>query len=285
MEVISHTELTLEKAKAGCFVIGMPNDDYHSYDGVSKSGLDLVNRSPAHYAYAEPIKQTRAMAIGSAIHCAILEEDRFKAEYVLLHGIDDRRKSEYKQAVKVHDESKVLVSHEAKRVETMMQSALSDQDVRNELSLPGYCELSAFAMCPETGVLIRARFDKLSKSGRALDLKKTQDARPREFAKSVFNYRYHVQDALYSYVYQLITGKPLEVFQILAVEEIAPCTAAMYIMDDEAKEIGEYYLKKDLSRFAECDKNNEWPHPEVGGSLSLPYYAVSDYEEQLEVNL
>ena len=35
-------------------ISGMPNDVYHSVpDSISKSGLDLINRSPAHYFYAQ----------------------------------------------------------------------------------------------------------------------------------------------------------------------------------------------------------------------------------------
>ena len=51
MKTIPFNELTEDLARAGCFVTDMPNEAYHSYTGISKSGLDLVNRSPAHFFY------------------------------------------------------------------------------------------------------------------------------------------------------------------------------------------------------------------------------------------
>src|SRR5690606_39465824 len=65
----------------------MSNEEYHSLpDSISKSGLDLIARSPAHYRYAERREPTRAMVIGTAIHAAILEPDVFATEYLLLRS-------------------------------------------------------------------------------------------------------------------------------------------------------------------------------------------------------
>ena len=77
MKIITFDELTPELAAAGCLVTGMSNEAYHAYDGISKSGLDLIARSPAHYAYRTASEPTRAMVIGSATHAAILEPEVF----------------------------------------------------------------------------------------------------------------------------------------------------------------------------------------------------------------
>src|SRR5690554_8185442 len=70
----------------------MSNEEYHDLpDSISKSGLDLIVRSPAHYRFAEHREPTRAMVIGTAIHAAILEPDVFATEYLLLRDITDRR--------------------------------------------------------------------------------------------------------------------------------------------------------------------------------------------------
>lgn len=283
IEPIHYSELTPELMRAGCFVIDMPNDAYHAAEGVSKSGLDLIARSPAHFMYGAKRKPTRAMAIGSAIHCALLEPERFRDEYVLLKDVKDRRASEYKQAVKAHSEDCVLVSTEASNVSAMQEAVLSQQEAAEALSKPGWRELSSFVECPVTGVILRCRYDLLTADGEAYDLKKTQDARPSEFSKSVNNYRYHVQDAHYSRVFELVTGEPLSAFKFIAVEEQPPHTAQVYELDGLAKEVGKFYAMRDLKMYAECMESGEWPHPSGNdGVISIPNWAVLQYEDAIE---
>lgn len=282
---INYSELTPELARAGCFVLDMPNDAYHAYDGISKSGLDLVDVSPAHYAYAEPRKSTRAMEIGTAIHTAILEPKVFRTEYMLLKDVHDRRASEYKQAVKALGSSeRVLTGTEADRVTGMQISAESNSDWIARTKVERYSELSAFVQCPKTGALLRARFDHIGTDAVAVDLKKTQDARYEAFQKSVANYRYHVQDAFYSHIYKLITGEPLRGFWFLAIEENAPNTAKMYKLDDEARAIGTRQFMANLEAYAEAESTGDWATYDTTSELmSLPAWALDEEDEGIEL--
>lgn len=80
---------------------GIPNADYHGGPGISKSGLDLIHRSPMHYKAvidsANDNQPTAAQAIGTAAHCLILEPAEFPKLYCLAlrpqdvpHAVDDR---------------------------------------------------------------------------------------------------------------------------------------------------------------------------------------------------
>ena len=66
---------------------GIPNAEYHGGPGISKSGLDLIARSPLHYRAsrdaANDNEQTAAMRIGTAAHPLILEPDLFVGGYAL----------------------------------------------------------------------------------------------------------------------------------------------------------------------------------------------------------
>ena len=283
---INHADLTPELARKGCFVLDMPNSDYHSYEGISKSGLDVIDRSPAHFMYGAKREPSREMAIGTAIHTAILEPEKFATDYVLLKDIKDRRASEYKQAIKVHSPENVLVASEADNVAGMVESVYSQPIAAASLRMDGWRELSAVVEDPETGVLLRCRFDLLTVHGQSVDLKKTRDSRATEFAKSVYNYRYHVQDAMYSHVYELITGEPLQSFEFLAVEEQPPHCAMMFELDREAKQIGYQEYRRNLLTYAECEKSNEWPgYDQEEELLSLPSWAISQYENDLEIEI
>lgn len=282
MNIIPFSELTEAKARKGCFVSDMPNADYHAYDGISKSGLDLIDVSAAHYFFQAETEPTRAMEIGTAIHAAILEPARFAEEYVLLKDVKDRRKSEYKEAVKAHSSELVLVSTEAVNVAGMQETVLTNKESKKLLDEMKHFEISAFIECPETGVLLRCRFDALSDHHLSVDLKKTQDSSRDGFSKSVANYRYHVQDAMYSHVYELITGHPLE-FAFLAVEEKTPFWPMVHVLDQEAKNIGLFEFKRNLREYARAENQMDWVGYEVvPTALPLPVWAVTAFEAKLE---
>lgn len=279
-----YSKLTPELAAQGCFVTDMPSDEYHRYPAISKSGLDLIERSPAHFRYREPSETTRPMEIGTAIHTAILEPDRFSHDYLLLRDVTDRRASEYRQAIKVHDSANVLTGDEADKVSGMQESVYANTSARALLESEGYNELSAFATDPETGLLLKCRFDLLTHGGIGVDLKKTQDVRPEKFSRSVYDYRYHVQDAFYSYVFALASGGvQLQAFKILAVEERMPHISQVYQLDSEAKAEGNRAFRRNLETYAKCFESGDWHGYNIESELlSLPTWIMSQIENELD---
>lgn len=273
MKIIDYAELTPELAAQGCLVLNMPNDAYHAYAGISKSGLDLIARSPAHYAYRSPQETTRAMVIGSATHAAILEPEVFAQQYMLLKDVTDRRSSAYKQAVEQFGADNVLTGAEADAV-TGMQAALQlNAAAKFRLDALGWCEVACFATDPETGVLVKCKFDKLTLDFLSIDLKTTQDLR--DFAKSVANYRYHVQAAFYADVFEWATGKQLKGFEFLAVEKDAPNASRIFVLDTPSVEYGRKLYREALDVYAECLNKDEWPMPPGDVEYTtLPYWAA-----------
>lgn len=268
----------------GNYYTDMPNDAYHQADGVSKSGLTLIKRSPAHFFFhTSDRKPSRAMEIGTAIHTALLEPDRFAADYMLLRDVKDRRSSEYKQAVKQYGAELVLTGTEADKVAGMQEAVFAHDAARELLQAPGWRELSGMAVDPVTGAVCRHRFDGLTEDGRAFDIKKTQDASEYEFSRTIHRYGYHIQAAIYADQYEWITGRQLESFTFIAVEEEFPHGVAVYTLDDDAMAIGRHEYRKLLDKYAECEKTNEWPcYPLQGMPISLPSYAIADFEAELE---
>ena len=262
------------------FIEDMPNDDYHKSDGISKTGLDKIERSPAHYRWPEKRNSTRNMEIGTAIHAAILEPVRFDSEYCLSDS-NKRTEKAYKDDAKIHTGELTLTKNEAEHVMGMRESVEADYLAMKHLREDGRPELSAFCTDPETGVQIRARFDWLTNDGVSVDVKKTQDLR--KFGRSVADYRYHVQDAMYSFIYKQITGEDLKSFYFLAVEENSPYSCKMFELDELAKEIGQYYFRKNLRTYADCINSGKWPHKEIDGVIELSNWEITKYEEDLEV--
>jgi exodeoxyribonuclease VIII len=283
IEVIEYTPgMTIEPP---CFIEGMPNDVYHSHPGgVSSSGLKLVERSPAHYRYQAARAPSRAMEIGTAIHTALLEPERFATDYVLLKDVKDRRASEYKAATKVHGTECVLVASEADQVAGMQEAVLSNPAMSERLNAEGWRELSLFVRDPETGVLIRVRYDLLTVSGIAVDLKSCQDVRPDEFSKSIFNYGYDLQAALYADAFEWATGAPLGAFEFAAVEKEMPHGHKLYLPDETMMQEGRRRYREALNLFAECERSGEWPGITCDGPelISLPSWRVAQIENEIE---
>lgn len=281
VKIINYKELTPELARAGCFVLDMPNEDYHSYEGISKSGLDLINRSPLHFMAGKKFEPTPAMRMGTIVHTAVLEPERFDKEYIVLKGINDKRKTEYKEAAKQFGKDNTLTHNEGEQLKSLVESISSQQELQSELDACDLFEVSAFVEID--GVLCRCRYDALNtKDHISIDLKTTKCSEREEFAKSVYNFRYHVQDALYSLVYELITGEQLN-FKFLAVENEPPHCPMMYELDNEARLIGNDEALRNLEEYRQASDSHEWKgYEQTNEPLSLPSWALARYDNELE---
>lgn len=267
------------------FIKNMPNHVYHSLPGmISNSGLKLVLRSPAHYKFQAARAPSRAMELGTAIHTALLEPERFANDYVLLRNVKDRRASEYKQAANVHGGEVVLTATEAANVEGMQEAVLSNPVMAERLNAEGWRELSLFVQDPETGVIVRVRYDLLTVDGVAVDVKKTQDCRADSFSKSVDNYDYDMQDALYSDAFEWATGDPLSAFEFAAIEEQMPHGHKLYQLDETATQEGRRKYREALNLYAQCEKANDWPNIPCDGVevLGLPAWRMAQIENDLD---
>jgi exodeoxyribonuclease VIII len=266
-----------------CLILNMPANVYHCVpDSISKSGLDRVALSPAHYRYQEKREPTRHMAIGSAIHSALLTPELYEIDYLRLREVTVRTASEYKSAVKEWPGGGdfVLTGPESAHVDGMQACVMADNNARELLAGDGYRESSLFVRDPVTNYCVRVRFDFLAADPLrpVVDLKKTQDCRANAFERSVVNYRYHVQAALYLDALEWATGQRRN-FVMLALEEKLPHALKPYVIGPESLALGRKLYRDDLNKFVACTALNAWPcydsTPEV---LELPDWALGNQE-------
>lgn len=265
----------------------LSNAAYHSGLGISCTGLKKIAVSPAHFKRGE-FKQTAAMAMGSATHSAILEPESFAKQYVTLPAGKDRRSAEYKALCASHGTDNVLVSADSLQIGAM-QSAVRANPVANKwlYQEQGRNELSVYAKDPETGVLVRCRFDRLLDRGFSPDLKTTTDASPRGFSNAIAKYGYAFQAAFYMDVYYWATGQRLEGFGFVACESKAPHNVMCYRLDDESIEVGRSQYRSALNTFANCLETGIYEGYDGASEeqlIGLPSWQISQYEDELEVN-
>lgn len=87
----------------------LSNADYHGGPGISKSGLDLIHRSPMHFKAARDAgndnhQPTPAQAFGTAFHALVLEPEEFHKHYTL--GL---RRSDVPEAIEDRDALAAMV--------------------------------------------------------------------------------------------------------------------------------------------------------------------------------
>jgi hypothetical protein len=213
----------------------MDFDTYFSHPGINKSKLDSIAKSPLHYwsrwidPNFMPPAPTAAMEFGTALHTAILEPERFQAEYAQAPEINRTTKAGKEAwALAAEGGQQLLRSDDWWAVQHMQRAIMEHPMARKILSARGASEQSIFAVCPHTGLDLKCRVDFLTTSGWLIDLKSTQDASMTGFQRSVANFRYHVQAAHYLNVYRLATGETPRGFAFIAIEKTAPYAVQVF---------------------------------------------------------
>jgi hypothetical protein len=259
----------------------MNNTEYHAHPAISKSHLDQVAKSPLHYwaRYLDPNRvvpePTPAMAIGSAVHTHVLELDQWDARYVSApDGIDRRTKAgkaEWEAFTAAATGRTVLPKADADLVMRMAHSVFSHPAAAMLLALPGKAETTHMWTDAATGLQCKCRPDWLTDDGRLLvDLKTTEDA-GRGFAKSIAQWRYHVQASWYLDGVEQATGTRPEQFLFLCVEKKAPYAVAVYAADAEMIAAGAQTAARDLDVLATCKAASAWPsYSDQIEPISLP---------------
>lgn len=268
-----------EKMKPGEFSLGIydcyTNAEYHAHEAVSKSDLDLIHKSPAHYKAARH-EDTPALRFGTAFHCAVLENDRFNETYTVIEG--DRRTKAVKDSIKDAEAAgKIILTADDFNAIMSMAQAVFKNPICAALLRGSLKENSVFSELD--GVRVKCRPDGWSiEKGVLFDLKSTEDASPEGFARTVAKYRYHVQDAFYRHVVASAIGGDADdlSFIFIAVEKKPPFAVALYQLDELATLQGWVDAREDLRRYKAAKESGKWcgysPRIET---LSLPRWAVS----------
>ena len=262
----------------------LSNSAYHSDKAIGSTGLKRILVSPAHFKYPNPFNATRAKEIGTAIHCRILESDRWDKDYKVAE-CDLRTSSIYKDICKTHPKERVLTSTEYENVRGMQQGVLRNRHCRELIEAPGRYELSLFTTDPITGVGVKVRYDKLTDAGMPIDLKKCQKAGRDDFSRTINNYGYHISAAFYMDAWFWQYGEELDIMRWIAVEEQSPNSAMRWKPDPDMMMFARTQYREALNIFADCLDKDFWPsYDDSEEEIGLPGYAVSQFEDGLEVN-
>lgn len=282
---------------------GLSFEQYLSIEAVNKSSLDDARLSPAHYfarhidPNREPRKATRPMKLGTDIHAAILEPERFARDYIVIPADAPKRPTKAQlEAKKPSDETveliewwrqfdekatgKTQISAEDFDTCSKIQKVFRSHPACRELLKPGgKSEITLVWIDPETGVKCKARLDWMPVAGYLLDVKSVECAHEEDFGRKAYDYDWHVQAAWYLDGWKVLTGDD-RIFVFAAIEKTAPFAPAFFHATEEDVSRGRRKYRPILRKLAAALQSGDWTGYETGiRPLKAPSWEVKRDEE------
>jgi exodeoxyribonuclease VIII len=269
----------------------IPIDQYHADPGtVSKSGLDLIARTPLHYwaAHLDPDRPERedspAFIEGSALHALELEgREVFGRQFAVAPRVDRRTKqgkADWQAWADLHATHTILTDAQAANVEAMHAGLQRHEGARRYLDADGDAEVSIYWTDPGTGVACRCRPDKIVEIPGTdqcvlVDLKTTRDGLDDEtITRTMARYRYHVQAAWYVDGARA-AGLAVRAFVFVFVEKSRPHGARVVTMCEDSITCGRILYRENLETYAECLASAQWPgYSTATETVSIPSWEM-----------
>ena len=243
---------------------------YDALEGVRRSALWEMRKSPAHYLYMvqNPPKETPALLFGTAAHKYVLETEDFWNDYVLAPEVDRRTKAG-KEAWNNHLEqlegkSSISIS-DYTTIQDMNESILRNPTARILLKT-GVHELPVAWVDPVTGEHCKCRPDCLTQyNGEKyiVDYKTTQSCADGHFERACRNYGYKLQAAMYAEGVFQATLESYK-FAFVAQEKNPPYVVRVYFCDQGFIDEGMEIYRTLINKYHECKTADSWPGYEDG---------------------
>ena len=204
------------------------NEQYHSQkDYISASGLKTIYLKSVDHLLTQNIKETPAMALGTAVHTAIYEPMEFYKENHFIPKIDRRTKAgkeQYAEEMKNAEGKKVFDEEQHQLIKTIVENVKND-DLAKKYIL-GECEYSHYL--EHNGIKVRVRPDCINRVANFIsDVKTCQSNTPKAFRSDVYKRAYHLQAAFYMDMLNI------KEFRFIAIETNAPYSVQVYTLSED----------------------------------------------------
>ena len=219
------------------------NEVYHQSKAISSSALKTIHKkSVFHYLNQAP-RKSAALQIGSAIHTAVLEPEKFYDEVYIMPKIDKRPKSgkeEYARHLKLAEGKSIIEDEDYKMILKIKKNFEADE--KAVYYTKGDIELSHYTNYE--GVDVRVRPDCINKMlGFISDPKSCQNNSPKAFKSDVYKWGYHLQAAFYSDM----VGIDPKNFVFIAIETNYPYSVECYTLSEKMIDEGRNAYKNAIA--------------------------------------
>ena len=265
-------------------ISGLSIADYHAAEAVSHSKLETFRHRALLYYKRHVVKtlaaeESPAYALGSALHCLVLEPTTYGARYATAPEGLDRRTKEGKAewaAFCAANEGKALLKADDASLICEMDAAIHSHAAASALLAAGQPEVTWRVASKSLPVPLQCRTDWFNGEGCELS-----DGRPYvadlktcdsidQFNRNFTDYGYHRQAGFYlPLLYDC--GATVTDFFLVAVEKEEAFGVGVYRISDDAIATGQDETLQDLARLAKCYRDNNWPNtPTTVQEIALP---------------
>ena len=253
----------------------MTEQEYRQAEGVNKSTLWNLRKSPAHYKYflENQREDTAAFAFGRAVHAAILTPSAFKKDFAVIpEGIDRRTKAgkeEYQAFLDASAGKEILTAADAETVKAIVKAFKKNRDAAQLLK--GTKREKPLFWTDDNGILCKCRIDAY-KTGLIVDLKTAQDAETETFTKEALRYGYDVQAAHYLDAYQHKESAVRPEWYFIVIEKTEPYAINILRADIGFLDYGFIRRQELIEKLKACQDQKAYPDYGIN-ELCLPAWA------------
>lgn len=252
----------------------MSQVEYRKAEGISRSELFKIARSPLHFKYAmEHPEDSPSLAFGRALHKYVLEKEDFNNDFIILPEINRRTKDgkeEYERyQIKAFNSGKELVSSDDMTVIIEMYEAVMGNALAKSL-LTGEHEKDFFWTDAATGEKCKCRPDCLTTyNGEKyiVDYKSTDSCEDGQFERSCRKYGYKFQAGMYTEGLFQNTFEQYG-FVFVAQEKKPPYAVRVYFCTPEFVAQGYDKFRELIGIYHSCKETGNWYGYE--GAMNTP---------------
>ena len=261
------------------------NAEYHGRKThLSSTNIRTFKKNRKQFEYSlthDLVKQTKAMADGTAVHAFFLERDKFDTDFVIKPA-DMRLNTKAGKEWAQEHQSKIIIDSELGNNLYEMEKSFMDSPAKLIYDIKGQTELSYF--WDDLGTIKgKCRPDWITNDGEVVvDLKTTTDASPKGFQKSIANWGYHLQLGWYIRGLRKL-GLPAKQFIFIAIEKTPPFCVGVYRADRDMINFAMKELDQLMPEIQTAMVSKEFPDytPEIT-SIGLPPWMIDKKEQQPE---
>lgn len=254
----------------------MTTQEYRTHPALNFSLAKHLLKSPAHFKAAqdEEREETDAMRIGTLAHAMILEGKDLRDMYAIKPAGMSFATKEGK-AWRDAQTKEILKEEDANMLPKAAKAITDNPHASHIMKKCQHRETPIIGTI--MGVPCKALLDCHGTDGVEWvidDLKTTQDASPKGFAKAVVNFDLDLQMVWYQTLLANIEGLETPPFWIwTAIEKTPPYVNAVYT-GEEWIESGTRKLEIVIDRYKKCTESGKWPMPYRGiNKLERPKWA------------
>lgn len=259
----------------------LDHEGYHAdKSAVGSSSLVLMLSSPKTFYQGHVLGKkktpTREMKLGTIVHMALLEGEKFRSKYVVqpvFTGYTKDGKPTTSANAKDVQEKKakweselpkgtIVVTEEELEMITGMIESVSEHDQGRHVFTGGIPECPGYYRDPRTGIKMKIMPDFRAHDNFMLtDFKTAVSVDQRLFGSKAFSdWRYDLRLWMYAYGTSIIENKPMpQNLFFMGVERVWPFESAVFFMTDEQKNQAQYDYNRAMDKLKECIDSGKWP--------------------------